>query len=150
MQRLTRRQALTMAAATASALVAGRSVASAQSNSADAVISNFTGGRPIKKDKVKLILPETVDHGGTVALSVSVESPMTASDYVSRVLVVAPGNPRPQLAIFHFSPLSGVADASTRVRLAKTQDVIGIAELSDGSFYSAAQRIEVAVSGCDA
>ena len=81
-------------------------------------------------------------------ITLSVESPMTKSDYVKRVLVVTDGNPRAAVATFHFSPSSGTAAASTRMRLIKTQNVIAVAEMSDGSFYMATKQVKVTIGGC--
>ena len=94
-------------------------------NDVDEVIKKFTGGKAPTPGKVKLDLPEIAENGNTVPMTVSVESPMTEQSYVSDVLVVADGNPRAGIATFHFSPASGIAEANTRIRLAKTQNVIG-------------------------
>jgi sulfur-oxidizing protein SoxY len=41
-----------------------------------------------------------------------------------------------------------VPEASTRIRLAATQDVIAVAKLSDGTFFSASRQIKVTIGGC--
>lgn len=111
-------------------------------------IKAFTGGAELKEEGVTLELPEIAENGNTVPLKVSVESPMTAEAYVKRVLVVADGNPRAGIATFKFSPKSGEAVASARIRLAKTQNVIAVAELSDGSFRMAKRAVKVTIGGC--
>ena len=112
-------------------------------------IKKFTaGGDAAESGKVTLEMPEIAENGNTVPLTVSVDSPMSSDDYVKRVMVVADANPRPGVATFHFSPKSGVAEASTRMRLAKTQNVIAVAEMSDGSFHMAKTTVKVTIGGC--
>ena len=112
-------------------------------------IKKFTGGAEAADDgMVTLTMPEIAENGNTVPLSVSVDSPMTADNYVKRVLVVCDGNPRPGVATLNFTPMSGSAEASTRMRLAKTQNVMAVAELSDGSYHMTAVEVKVTIGGC--
>ena len=98
--------------------------------------------------KVTLELPEIAENGNTVPLTVSVESPMTASDYVKAIHVMATENPQPGVATFRFTPLSGKASVATRIRLAKTQEVIGLAELGDGKVLIGRRTVKVTIGGC--
>lgn len=117
-------------------------------NEANELIDKFTGGKSVTEGKISLDLPEIAENGNTVPIGLSVDSAMTKDDYVKRVIVVADGNPRGAVATFHFSPSSGAAEASTRMRLAKTQNVIAVAEMSDGSFYKASKQVKVTIGGC--
>ena len=92
--------------------------------------------------------PEIADNGNTVPVGINVYSPMTADDHVASVLILAAGNPRPGVATFHFSPLSGAATAQTRMRLAKTQDIVAIAKMSDGSVFMDKRTVKVTIGGC--
>ena len=112
------------------------------------LINKFTGGKAAKAGRISLELPEIAENGSTVPVSLSVESAMTKDDYVKRVIVVADGNPRGGVATFHFSPSSGMAEASTRMRLGTTQNVIAVAEMSDGSFYTTSKQVKVTIGGC--
>jgi sulfur-oxidizing protein SoxY len=111
-------------------------------------IAKFTGGKTAEKGKVSIELPEIAENGNTVPLSVAVDAPMTADNYVSEVLVVADGNPRPSVATFHFSPMSGKGAASTRIRLAATQNIVVVAKTSKGEFYTAQKLVKVTIGGC--
>lgn len=111
-------------------------------------IAKFTGGKTPTMGRVKLKAPEIAENGNTVPISFAVDSPMTDSDSVVSVLVLADGNPRPGVATFHFSTMSGKASASTRIRLAKTQNVIAVAKMSDGSFFMDKKVIKVTIGGC--
>ena len=73
---------------------------------------------------------------------------MSADDMVSEVLLLALGNPQPGVAKFMFTAMSGKAQASTRIRLAKTQDLLAIAKMADGSFYQDRQTVKVTIGGC--
>ena len=81
-------------------------------------------------------------------LSISVDAPMTDADYVSDVLVVSEGNPNPGVATFHFTPMSGKAEASTRIRLATTQNIVVVAKTSKGEFFTGQKLVKVTIGGC--
>ncbi len=142
---LNRREALT---AGAGALAAGVGLAAdparALNDYADQ-IKKFTGGRTPVESRIKLELPELAENGNTVPLSVSVDAP--AGVHVQEILVLAPANPNARVIRFRFS-LASVPEASTRVRIAETQDVIAVARLSDGTFLSALRQIKVTIGGC--
>src|SRR5205807_5469916 len=121
--------------------------AHAANDSAD-LIKKFTGGKASTEGKVKLDLPEIAENGNTVPMTVSVESPMTEQSYVTEVLVVGDGNPNGGMTTFHFTPLSGAAEANTRIRLAATQNITAIAKMNDGSFHMASKQVKVTIGGC--
>jgi sulfur-oxidizing protein SoxY len=104
-------------------------------------------GKP-SEGKFVLELPEIAENGNTVPFTVSVESPMTEKDHVKAIHIIATANPQPGVASFRLTPLSGKAAVSSRMRLARTQDVIGIAELSDGRFLMAKRPVKVTIGGC--
>ena len=104
----------------------------------------------ISEDSPSIILnlPNLVYDGSRVPFSIEVKSPMTEANYVRQVHVLAEHNPFPRIATFHFTPLSGKAFARTRIRLSKSQHVIAVAELSDGSILTARKWIEITLNGC--
>ena len=103
--------------------------------------------KPIE-GKVMLDLPEIAENGNTVPFTISVDSPMSETDHVKVIYVIATANPQPGVATFRFSALSGKAMVASRMRLARTQDVIGIAELSDGRFLMSKRNVKVTIGGC--
>jgi sulfur-oxidizing protein SoxY len=144
-----RRQALAFGAGAMSVAVFGASIRPALAkNDADEAIKKFTGGKAPSQGRVKLDLPEIAENGNTVPMTVSVESPMTAQSHVTEVLIVADENPHPGVVTFHFSPASGVAEANTRIRLAKTQNITAVAKMNDGSFFTASKQVKVTIGGC--
>ena len=149
---LDRRQALTIGAGALAATALGWSglPALAVTNGFEQAIKQFTGGQEPVEGRVTLDLPQIADDGSAVLMTITVDSPMTEDAHVTDVLVVADGNPRPGVATFHFSPASGVAEVSTRIRLAQTENVIAVAKMNDGSSFMARKQVTVTVGGCAA
>ena len=146
---LTRRQALALGAGSAALTAIGwNQGALATPKAAADDIAKFTGGKTAEAGKISIEMPEIAENGNTVPLSVSVDAPMTAADYVSDVLVVAEGNPNPGVITFHFTPQSGKAEAATRIRLATTQNIVVVAKTSTGKFYTANKLVKVTIGGC--
>lgn len=120
----------------------------ADARSTDAALTELIGNKKPKPGRITLTLPQIAEDGSTVKISFSVDSPMTKNNYVKAVHLFADGNPRPNVGSFYFTPRSGRATTSTRIRLAKTQNVIALAEMSDGSVYMAKNHIKVTIGGC--
>ncbi len=148
MKSLTRREAITLGSAAGGVLMFVPGSAFAKVEDAMAVMMKFTGGKKASDGKITLEMPEIAENGNTVPLSISVESPMTADNYVKRVIIISEGNPRPEVVTFNFTHRSGVAEASTRMRLAKTQNVVAVAEMSDGSLHMTKRQVKVTIGGC--
>lgn len=117
-------------------------------DAARARIDAFIGGQPITPVKMTLDIPEVAENGASVPVTILVDSPMTDADYVTDIMIVSEGNPQPGVATFQFSPLSGVAEVTTRVRLATTQTLHVLAKTSTGAVHAAATKVSVTVSGC--
>ena len=147
---LTRRQTLGLAGSAAALAVSGFqvSLASAAADATTKRIMEFTGGKEPVAGKISLTAPEIAENGNTVPISVSVESAMSGDDLVESVMILADGNPNPAVATFHFTELSGEATATTRMRLAKTQDVVAVAKMKDGSVFSDTKLVKVTIGGC--
>lgn len=116
--------------------------------SLDEVIRAFTGGRPVQAGRVTLSVPPLVENGNAVGVTVTVESPMTANDHVRRIALFNEKNPQPDIAVFHLGPRAGRARVATRIRLATSQTMVAVAELSDGSFWSAKANVIVTLAAC--
>ena len=111
-------------------------------------IRKVVGAARVTKGRVALDLPPLSENGNTVPLTVSVESPMTPADHVRAIHVFTELNPQPDVVSFRFGPRAGHARVSTRIRLANTQTVTAIGELSDGSFWSASAAVVVTLAAC--
>lgn len=135
--KFTRRDALALGlGATAASFLPFRAMASA-----DDLIAEFTGGAAVGEGDLTLTAPEIAENGNTVPVD------FLAPGAVS-VMLIASGNPSPAVGTFNFGPLAGSQAASTRIRLAGTQDVVAVAKMADGSFIQATQVVKVTIGGC--
>jgi sulfur-oxidizing protein SoxY len=149
MREKSRREILALGAAgTALAVVGGAHRAGATPPEAAAEIAKFTGHKTAQRGKIAIDLPEIAENGNTVPLSITVDSPMTGDDYVSDIMVVAEGNPRPGLATYHLTPMSGRAEVATRIRMAATQNIVVVAKTSKGQFFTEQKQVKVTIGGC--
>ena len=121
--------------------VAAVSAVPAQASLVNETISKFTGGAEVVPGDIILDTPEIAENGNTVPIDVS--APGAAS-----IMLLAAGNPVPAVATFNFGPLSGSRSGNTRIRLIKTQEVMAIAKMDDGSFRSAQATVKVTIGGC--
>ncbi|MBM3488377.1 MAG: thiosulfate oxidation carrier protein SoxY, partial [Alphaproteobacteria bacterium] len=122
--------------------------AAATPAAAAAELAKLIGGKPTREGRIDLNLPSIAENGNAVPLTVRVESPMSEADHVRAIHIVADGNPLPGVASFRFSPQCGKAEVTTRVRLAETQTVTALAEMSDGSLWRVAREVKVTIGGC--
>ena len=111
-------------------------------------IRNVVGSAEVHTGKVKLDIPPLVENGNTVPMTVSVASPMTPEDHVKSIHVFNEKNPQPNIGNFYISLAAGRAQVSTRIRLADSQKVVAIAQLSNGSFWSASVDVVVTLAAC--
>jgi sulfur-oxidizing protein SoxY len=114
----------------------------------DAARDALANGREIKAGRVSLDLPRLAESGNSVPLKVSVDSPMTAADYVKTIHLFSEQNPIATMGRLHLSPRAGRAEIATSVRLAMTQNVHAIAEMSDGSLWFARAESVVLLAAC--
>jgi sulfur-oxidizing protein SoxY len=149
MPQLTRRATLAIGASSAALTIVGwtRSASAAAKEAAEQ-IAKFTAGKTAEQGKISIELPEIAENGNTVPLSVSVDAPMTADNYVSEIMVVSEGNPNPGVATFQLTPMSGKAQVATRIRLAATQNIVVVAKTSTGQFFTGQKLVKVTIGGC--
>lgn len=144
---ITRRNALIFGVAGVASVSFGLS-AFAKELTTEEAISAFAGDAEVAEGMVEIDAPEIAENGNSVPIEVYVESAMEGDDMVEEIMVLAAGNPNPGVATFKFSALSGEARASTRIRLAQTQDVVAVARMKDGSIHRASRAIKVTIGGC--
>lgn len=145
---LTRRSALAGASAAALAVLLAPHMALADARTVEAEIKRLYGDKAFAPGRIKLDIPEIAENGLVVPITVEVESPMTEADHVRAVHVFADGNPLPGIVSYVFTPECGKASASARMRLAQTQNIICIAEMSNGALFSAKAEVKVTIGGC--
>lgn len=106
------------------------------------------GDATAQSSGLNLDLPHVSEDGSAVALTVAVEDSLNDGDYVESIHLFATGNPNPEIAVFHFTPLSGRAEVSTRVRLNETQEVVAVARSAEGKVWATSREVRITVSGC--
>ena len=111
-------------------------------------VKKIMGEAKPAEGKIQIELQEIAENGNMVPFSLAVESPMTDADHVTAIHLLATGNPQPDVGSFYFTPMSGKAAISGRMRLARTQDVIVVAALSDGRFFMGRRMVKVTIGGC--
>ena len=111
-------------------------------------IRRVVGEAPVTKGRVKIDLPPLIENGNAVPLTLSCESPMTADDHVKAIHVFTEKNPQPNVVSIRLGPRAGRARVATRIRLADSQKVVAIAQMSDGSFWSDELEVVVTLAAC--
>lgn len=143
----TRRQVMIGAGAAAGAVLLPGSVCATQ-ELRDRVLKELTGGAAVEDGRVSLMIPKVAENGLSVYTTVAVESPMTEEDHVKAIHILSEKNPIAHLLTWHLGPRAGVAKVSTNIRLAATQEVTALAEMSDGSFWRDRQNVVVTIAAC--
>ena len=137
--KLTRRNTLVLG--TAAVAAASLGAFPAMASLAEDAIAELTGGADAGAGDLTLTAPEIAENGNTVPIEVSAPGAVMVTLY-------ADGNPTPGVATFKMSRLSPTKTAATRIRLAKTQNVIAIAQMEDGTFQRAQAEVKVTIGGC--
>ncbi len=140
----------------AAALLAARAVArpalaelaGERSRSFQEAYAKIVGDRTPEAGALTMELPELAENGNMVLFKLAAESPMTEAEHVKALHLLSTQNPQGHVATFKLSLLSGEARVSGRMRLAKTQDVVALAELSDGRVLMASSTVQVTIGGC--
>jgi len=138
--KLTRRNALAFGGAAIAVTLVPVNATFAATDLTLADIAAFTGGADVAEGGIELTTPEIAENGNTVPIAFSAPG-------AKRVLILADGNPSPGVATFNFSELA-MAEGSTRIRLATTQDVIAVAEMADGTYTKVSKSVKVTIGGC--
>ena len=145
---ISRRKAVKMIAVSSALFCSGVGGVTAGKPEVSDQINNLISGSQAREVDVFLDVPEIAENGNQVKVAFEIESPMSKSDFVQEVYIMADGNPAPNVAKFNFTPYSGECFASTRMRLSKTQDVYLVAKFNDGTHSITQSTIKVTIGGC--
>jgi sulfur-oxidizing protein SoxY len=143
-----RREVIVGAAAIAVTAVVSALPARATADEMAAEMHAVLGKTKVQRGRVKVTLPELTENGNSTSLSVAVESPMTATDHVRAIHIFSEKNPVPHIARFGIGPHAGRAEITTSIRVADSQTITAVAEMSDGSFWSGEAQTEVTTPAC--
>jgi sulfur-oxidizing protein SoxY len=111
-------------------------------------IRNVIGEANLQTGKIMLEVPPLVENGNTVPVTIIVDSPMSKADHVKAIHVFNEKNPQPHVISITLGPRAGKARIATRIKLADTQRIVGIAEMSDGSFWTGEANVIVTIAAC--
>jgi len=106
------------------------------------------GEANLQTGKITLEVPPLVENGNTVPVTIIVDSPMSKADHVKAIHVFNEKNPQPHVISITLGPRAGKARIATRIKLADTQRIVGIAEMSDGSFWTGEANVIVTIAAC--
>ena len=144
-----RRDVLKITGAGACALAVMPLSANATPQSVQGEIDRLASGKTLKDDaRVMLTLPEIAENGGTVPLTVNIESPMSDAEHIKAVHIYADGNPQPDVASYFLGTFNGKAELSLRMRLSKSQSVVAVAETNTGEVWVGRKQVKVTLGGC--
>ena len=147
LRKISRRNAMILIAGfTGTAILPSMSFA--QASQALETINEITKGLGATESDIWLDLPEIAENGNQVKVSFEMDSPMTESDHVKTVYILADGNPSPNVAKFYFTPEMGACSATTRMRLSKTQNVYLLAANNNEQFFMTFAKVKVTIGGC--
>jgi sulfur-oxidizing protein SoxY len=144
----TRRNLLTGAGALYGATLLALRPSEATPDTMRAAIKKVVGEAAVSKGKIAMEIPALVENGNVVPLSISVDSPMTPTNYVKAIHVFNEKNPQPNVIDIKLGSRAGKAAISTRIRLADAQKVVVIAEMSDGTFWQESADVIVTLAAC--
>jgi sulfur-oxidizing protein SoxY len=113
-----------------------------------AAIAAFAGNAPVRAGRVTLDIAPLVENGNTVPVTVAVQSPMTEADHVTAIAIFNEKNPQRDVAVFRLGARAGRATVATRIRLATSQQLVAVAQMSDGSCWSHAVDVIVTLAAC--
>jgi sulfur-oxidizing protein SoxY len=100
-------------------------------------------------DIISLEAPKRAEDAAVVPIRIKAGIPQTQDHYIKTISLIIDQNPGPLAGRFHFTPKSGRADLSMRVRINAYTPVRAIAETSDGRLYMS-KRFVKASGGCSA
>jgi len=130
---------------TGGALVALPSLAEATPDDVTRVLRAAIGNRVPQKGRVKLDIPVMVENGNSVTLTVSIDA---LPEDVTAIHIFADGNPLPNVAHIRFGPSAGHPRLTTRMRLATSQTVSAVAEMTDGTCWIDEVTLLVTLAAC--
>lgn len=142
MVELTRRRMLVSGSATLLALGFPGHLAAEEITTEEAIAA-FAKGAPISPGGVTLTLEAVAEDGFRVPVTVTAEG-------AAALMIVAPENPVPPIALARFGPMAVEQELATRIRLARTQEVMALARMADGTVRQVSRHVDVVVGGCGA
>lgn len=109
----------------------------------NSVIDLLTSNNQAKpSDQIHIKAPEIAENGAVVPITVS-----TDLSNVTKISILVDNNPSPLTSSFEIASHLD-AFVSTRVKMAKSSNIIAIISTSDNEYFSATRSIKVTIGGC--
>jgi len=112
------------------------------------IVKNIIKGREIRNNLINLKAPDIAENGNTVPISFSVNCSMENNDFPRIVHILVLDNPFPEIAKFYFTPASGEANVSIRIRMRTSSNIVAIAEMADGTVGQTKSYVDVTIGAC--
>ncbi len=113
------------------------------SRKADELIKLISSNNKISSsDKIHIKAPEIAENGAVVPITVSSDI-----DNVTQISILVDNNPSPLTSSFDINPKLE-AYVSTRVKMAKSSNIIAILTTKEDGYFSAMRSIKVTIGGC--
>ena len=108
----------------------------------DEAIKALYGDIKAEETGIKLNVPKIASNGG--AVPVKVKSDIT----MKSLTILQDSNPESAVATYTMDE-NMIVDLSVKIKMAGSGSITIIGEGQDGKFYSATQKLEVALGGCE-
>lgn len=146
MKHLSRRDTLKLGGITIAALAIIPSHADAD---AEPFVKEFARGKTPKNNGLVLDIPLAAENANAVPVALRLENGIAEGRSCEEFFLIAERNPMPEACRFKFSPTMGIADVTTRIRLAESQTVVALARMSDGEVFVQRVAVTVTFGGCN-
>jgi sulfur-oxidizing protein SoxY len=98
--------------------------------------------------QLEIDMATLIDNGNAIPITVSAISPMTEQDHIVSIEITSERNPLPEVFKAYFTPASGKAQVSTRIRLATSQRVSALAITNSGKEHRSHIDVIVTLAAC--
>lgn len=124
-------------------------IQSANQMSLDEAIVLIVGShKVVKSNKIKLKIPSIAENGMVVPIRVEVDYPMEQDNYVKSIHILSTENSNTRTIDFFLTPANAEASLKTKIKLSKSQKVMVLVGLSNGTFLKVEKSIKVTLTAC--
>ena len=122
--------------------------ANARAKDYKSALQEILKGATPSQELLTLKMPEIAENGNVVSVTLDASAAQEQGKVLTALHIFATDNPWPYVATFKLSKLSGQASVTSRMRLARSQKVMALAAVDDGSFLLAETFVKVTIGGC--
>ena len=109
----------------------------------DELLNSLTNSTtPIPSQDIHIKAPEIAENGAVVPITVN-----ASIDNVTSISIIVDNNPSPLTSSFNINPQLE-AYVSTRVKMAKSSNIIALVGTNNSEYFTASKNIKVTIGGC--